>query len=102
VSEREAQREELRAALEARRELGEELEPHVIDSFLERIERRVEQRLEDRREAPARRGQSFVITLTSLGVAIPLMGIAGGTAGFFGVVAVCVALVLVVYFARAS
>jgi uncharacterized membrane protein YtjA (UPF0391 family) len=35
------------------------------------------------------------LALGSLGLAIPLMGIAGGTAGFPGVLAVCIAIVLV-------
>ncbi len=90
-------REELEAAIEARREMGFELEPHLVDSFVERIERRIDERI--RAASPERRShrdhEAFVITLVSLGISIPLMGIAGGTAGLSGVISVCVALVLV-------
>ena len=83
---------ELRAALEARRELGPELEPHVIDGFVERIERRLAERGPAR---PARdRNHETAIAIISLGVAIPMLAIAGGTTGLAGVVAVCLALVL--------
>ncbi len=91
-------RDDLEAAIEARRELGPSLEPELVDRFVERIEQRIDERI---RAGTAKRGggshrddQAFVITLVTLGVAIPLMGIAGGTAGLAGVIAVCVALVL--------
>jgi hypothetical protein len=88
------QREEARAALEARRELGPEYEDHVVDALVDKIE----QRLAERR--PARRqGAVTPLVLGSLGVSIPLIAIAGGTAGLAGVIAVCVAIVLVNYFA---
>jgi uncharacterized membrane protein YtjA (UPF0391 family) len=35
------------------------------------------------------------LALGSLGIAIPLMGVAGGTAGFPGILVVCIAIVLV-------
>ena len=83
-------REDLAAAIEARRELGDELEPHVIDSFVERVGRRIDERLREQR--PARRdGSAFVLALASLGMGIPLSGIALG----FGEGAGLVALVLV-------
>ena len=88
-------RREAEATLAARRELGEELEPELVDAFVERIERRLDERLRESRPAARDRGQEFVITLVSLGVAIPMLGIAAGTAGLPGVVAVCLALVLV-------
>jgi Flp pilus assembly protein TadB len=86
---------ELRAAIAARQELGTELEQDVIDSFVERIERRLDERA--RELAPARRDRhaEFVLAIVSLGVAIPLLAIAGGIAGLAGVIAVCTALVLV-------
>lgn len=97
VSEPVVPREELEAAIEARKEVGAELEPQLVDSFVERIEKRIDERI--RAGTATRRSQgdqqAFVITLVSLGIAIPLLGIAGGTAGFPGVVAVCLALVLV-------
>ena len=84
---------EFRAALEARRELGTELEPEVIDGFVERIEKRLVERRPP--PAPSRdRGHETGIAIVSLGVAIPMLAIAGGTTGLPGVIAVCVALVL--------
>ena len=88
-------RKEAEATLAARRELGQELEPELVDAFVERVERRLDERLSKARPAPRDRRQEFVITLVSLGVAVPMLGIAGGTAGLPGVVAVCAALVLV-------
>jgi hypothetical protein len=89
--------EELHAVIEARRELGADLEPHLVDQFVERIERRIDERI---RAGTASRSshrdhETFVITLVTLGISIPLLGIAGGTAGLAGVIAVCFALVLV-------
>jgi hypothetical protein len=89
--------EEFRAALAARRELGDELEPHVIDSFVERIERRIDQRVQERlpvrQERPS--DHALALAIVSLCVSIPLIAIAGGTAGLSGVIAVCTAIVLV-------
>ena len=86
---------ELHAALEARRELGPELEPQVIEGFVERIEKRLAERQPSAAARPARdRTHETAIAIISLGVAIPLLAIAGGTTGLPGVVAVCVALVL--------
>jgi hypothetical protein len=89
--------EELRAAFAARRELGEELEPQVIDSFVERIERRIEERVNARvpvrQERPA--DHALALAIVSLCVSIPLIAIAGGTVGLPGVIAVCIAIVLV-------
>jgi len=63
---------------------------------------KIEKRLEERRPAPApvRREEpwSFVPVLASLGIAIPLLGVAGGTAGVPGVALVSLAIVLVNYF----
>jgi hypothetical protein len=87
---------ELHAVIAARRELGPDLEPQLVDQFVERIEKRIDERI---RAGTATRSshhshETFIITLVSLGISIPLMGIAGGTAGLSGVIAVCVALVL--------
>lgn len=91
-----SEREELQAALDARRELGPEYEPQIIDAFLERIESRVEERA---KTSPARRDRAHhsatPMVLGSLGLAIPLLGIAGGTAGLGGVALVSIAIVLV-------
>lgn len=89
---------ELRAAISARQELGADLEPQVIDAFVERIERRIDERARER--TPAKRDSptnehSLALAIVSLCVAIPLVAIAGGTVGLAGVIAVCVAIVLV-------
>ena len=87
-------REEARATLEARRELGPAYEDELVERFAQQIEARLKER------APARRpaDQSTAITIVSILAAIPLLGIAGGTAGVPGVALVCLALVLINYF----
>jgi hypothetical protein len=88
-------REDVRAALEARRELGPAYEEELAERFAERIEAKLADR------APAKTNeQSTAIVIVSLLAAIPLIAIAGGTAGVPGVALVCLALVLVNYFAR--
>jgi hypothetical protein len=87
------EREDVHAAVEARRELGAELEPQIIDSFLERIEQRLE-RQEERHLRRRGDGGAFVLGLVSLGVAIPLLGIAASQ-GLAAIIVVCAALVLV-------
>jgi hypothetical protein len=91
-----SERDELRAAIGARRELGPEYEPEIVDAFLERIERRVEERRAGR---PTRvQGEHYAVTpmvLGSLALSIPLLAIAGGTAGLAGVAIVAVAIVIV-------
>ena len=89
-------RDEARAALEARRELGPGYEDELAERFAEQIEKRVEARLAAKR--PADQGTAIVII--SLITAIPLLGIAAGTVGLAGVIAVCIALVLVNWIAR--
>ena len=87
--------EEVRAAIEARRELGPDHEDEVVEAFLARIE----QRLEKRAAPPAPRTtddrQAFVLSIVSLCLAVPLLGIGGGIAGLGGIVVVCLALVAV-------
>jgi hypothetical protein len=100
VAEPTVPKEELRAAIEARRELGADLEPQVVDAFLERIERRLDERVRDRMPAKQRSEHELALAIVSLGVSIPLIAIAGGTAGLAGVIAVCLALVLLNYFFR--
>ena len=89
-------RDEARAALEARRELGPDYEDELAERFAEQIEKRLEGRLSQQR--PADQGTAIVIV--SLIAAIPLLGIAAGTVGLAGVIAVCTALVLVNWVAR--
>jgi hypothetical protein len=88
-------RDEARAALEARRELGPAYEEELAERFAERIEATLRER------APVRRTeQTTGIVVVSLVAAVPLLAIAGNYAGGAGVAFVCLALVLVNYFAR--
>ena len=86
------QREELRAAAAARAELGEEMEPAVIDAFVERIERRLG---DGERALQRKREHQKEMVLGSMGIAVPLLAIAAIFTGLPGVVAVCVALVVI-------
>ena len=92
-------RQELEATLAARRETGHELEPQLVERFADKIEQEIERRAQElaarRRPSPAHNAPMIPLALGSLGIAIPLMGIAGGTAGFPGILAVCIAIVLV-------
>ena len=92
MSEELVPRDEARAALEARRELGAGYEDELVERFAQRIE----QRLGERRPAD----QSTAIVIVSLLAAIPLLGIAAGTVGLAGVIAVSAALVLVNWVVR--
>ena len=96
VTEELVPRDEARAALEARRELGPAYEDELVERCAEQIEKRLEGRLAQQR--PADQGTAIVIV--SLIAAIPLLGIAAGTVGLAGVIAVCAALVLVNWVAR--
>ena len=88
-------RDEAQAALEARRELGPGYEDELAERFAQRIEENLKQR------TPARRSQDTTgIAIVSLIVAIPMLAVAGNYAGGAGVAFVCIALVLVNYFAR--
>jgi hypothetical protein len=91
-------RDEVRASLEARRELGPEFDDELVEAFAKRIE----QRLQGPQRAPAVRSRDHetAIAIVSMGVAIPLIAIAGNFAGLAGIVAVCTALVLVNVLAR--
>ena len=83
-------REEAQAALEARRELGVEYEDQVVDTLVAKIEQRLAERLPARRE-----GEITPLVLGSLGLSIPLIAIAANFAGLAGVIAVCIAIVVV-------
>ena len=87
-------RQEIEASVEARRELGPEYEEHVVDALVAKIEKR----LAPQEPAPLPRHHTGPITplvLGSLAVSIPLLAIAGNFAGLAGIIAVCVAIVLV-------
>jgi hypothetical protein len=94
-------KEELEAAIEARRELGTELEPQVVDAFVERIERRIDERVASRvgprgrRDDRDERSASIGVALGSMGIGIPLTGIAAGTAGLAGLLVCWIGIVLV-------
>jgi hypothetical protein len=83
-------REEAQAALEARRELGATYEDEVVDALVEKIERRLAER-----QPKARQGAITPLVLGSLGLSIPLIAIAANFAGLAGVIAVCIAIVVV-------
>ena len=89
-------RDELGSAIEARRELGDDMEPAVIEAFVERIERRLADRGgESERALQARREHQREMVLGSMGISIPLLAIAAIFTGLQGVIAVCIALVLI-------
>jgi hypothetical protein len=93
VAEEIVQREDVASALEARRELGPDYEDAVVDAFVDKVERRLEERMKH----PAHRTDppALAVPLGSLGLAIPLLGVAGGTSGLAGVIVVSIAIVLV-------
>ena len=88
------EREELEAVAAARAELGRDYEPVLAHSFLERLEKQAALR---GKTAPRAREHRTVtpLILGSLGIAIPLMAVAGSAAGLAGVALVCAAIVIV-------
>jgi hypothetical protein len=87
---------ELRSALQARTELGEEMEPAVIEAFVERMERRLADRLNASDQAlKRRRDHQKEMVLGSMALSIPLLAIAAIFTGLAGIIAVCVALVVI-------
>ena len=87
---------ELRSAVEARVELGEEMEPAVIDAFVDRIERRLAERKDaDQFAIERKREHQKEMVLGSMAISIPLLAIAAIFTGLAGVIAVCVALVVI-------
>ena len=88
----------------ARRELGAEIEDQVVEAFLARVEQRINLQV-DRRVAQTSgatpRGQGtkpvgVELVAAPLALAIPLVAIAGGTVGVWGVIAVMAAVALIV------
>ncbi len=89
MTERESRRLDLAAATQARRELGPEYESALVESFLERLDRDIDRRIDARAaDSPQRRrpssDPSLPLALGSLGMGIPISGIAGGTGGVRG------------------
>ena len=100
MSEQQEFRHELEATLAAREEIGDELEPQLVDRFADRIEQEIDRRAKEqayrqRPRSPGHNAPMIPLALGSLGLSIPLLGIAGGTAGFPGILVVCLAIVLV-------
>ncbi|MET9020137.1 hypothetical protein ABZV93_09165 [Actinopolymorpha sp. NPDC004070] len=95
-------RDEAEAALHARRELGADFEPAVVDSFVDRIDAAIEARVAQEvkragKPAPRRKddGHALALAIVSLGVAIPLSGLAAHEAGVAGLVVAWLGIVLV-------
>ena len=93
-------RHEAEASLRARQEVGKELEPQLVDRFVERVEQEIERRARElaasrRPPEPRHNAPMIPLALGSLGLAIPLLGIAGGIGGVPGIIAVSIAIVLV-------
>jgi hypothetical protein len=87
---------DLEATVEARRELGPSHDQELIDGFLERIEKEIDRRVDERVRKVARRGpMSSPLNPATLGVCIPLVAVAGGVGGPFGLAVVVVALVII-------
>ncbi|MBG0822944.1 hypothetical protein HS048_19605 [Planomonospora sp. ID91781] len=90
-------RQDMRATLDARRELGPEYETALVESFVERLDATIAARVRAEVHATGsapygpppkkqrRSGDSSAtIALGSLGIGIPLTGIAAGEAGVAG------------------
>ncbi|MET8866629.1 hypothetical protein ABZW11_27130 [Nonomuraea sp. NPDC004580] len=97
-------RDDLQATLEARRDLGPEYEAALIDAFVERLDatiaHRVHAELERHDAVPGGKRTSpaapmVPIVLGSLALGIPLTGVAGATAGGYGLVVAWLAIVVV-------
>src|SRR3954454_21852504 len=99
MSEQQEFRHELEATLAAREEMGAGLEPQLVERFADEIEQEIARRAKEQayRQRPRSRGHAPTIppALGSPGLAIPLIGAAGGLAGGAGGIAVCIAIVLV-------
>jgi hypothetical protein len=93
-------RDELLAVTAARRELSPDDESYLIDNFLTRldaeIDSRVDARIEAKLKAAPRRGsfQPWVVP-AGIGAGIPIVAIAGASAGGFGIL-VALAFVIAV------
>ncbi|MGP4100838.1 hypothetical protein [Nonomuraea sp. KM90] len=96
-------RDDLQATLDARRDLGPDYDAALADSFVERLDAtiaaRVRAELGRHGVAPAKRpmpGAPMIpIVLGSLGIGIPLTGIAAHEAGPVGLVIAWLAIVII-------
>ncbi len=87
-------RDQLRASIDARRELGASYEDFIVEQFLDRVEGRVNQ---IRRTQRKNQGAGVLRLFVSLLFAMPLTAIAGGTAGWPGILIVWTVLFLLNY-----
>jgi len=95
---------DLQAALGARSELGLGMEDHVIEAFLDKIDTRIQARIDaavanSKAAAPKKHLDPTELAVPSFALAIPLVAIAGGMVGGWGIAAVmaCVFAVNVLY-----
>ena len=84
---------ELEATIAARRELGAGHEKELIDGFLERIDHEIQRRVDERIAKRAPRRPPF--SEKELGIAVPIVIVAGIFGGAWGIAAVSAALVIV-------
>jgi hypothetical protein len=89
-------RNELEATVAARRELGPAHDEELIAGFLDRIEKEIDKRVDERVGARRRaRRDPTTVHPGNLGVAIPLVVVAGIFGGAWGIAAVAAALVII-------
>ena len=86
--------------MHARQELGPEYDEALLDAFLTNLERRIDLRIESLQRVENKKSRGAIenpaaVVAPSFALAIPLIAIAGGIAGGFGIAAVAAALVLV-------
>ncbi|MEV0383500.1 hypothetical protein [Nonomuraea sp. NPDC050643] len=96
-------RDDLQATLDARRDLGPEYETALVDSFVDRLDATIAARVQaelGHPGAPPRKKQTpggamIPIALGSLGIGVPLTGIAASAAGLVGLLIAWMGIVLV-------
>lgn len=92
---------ELEATVEARRELGPEHDEHLIAGFLDRIDKEIDRRVEER--VARRRPPQRPLGKETIGIAVPVVavaGIFGGPAGVFVALGAVVLIFLVLSVSR--
>jgi len=93
-------RHELAATVAARRELGPAHDEELIAGFLDRIEKEIDKRVDKRL---AQRGpRRSAVGPEQLGIAVPLIIVAGIFGGAWGIAAVAAALVIIFVTATVS
>jgi NCAIR mutase (PurE)-related protein len=84
---------ELEATIAARKELGPEHEEHLIAGFLERIDKEIDRRVEER--VARRHRPQLALNKESVGIAVPVVAVAGIFGGVVGVVGALIALAVI-------